>query len=390
MKRLKKFVTGVAPSVVVLYCTLVLSGEPVQSQDLTVLGTLSVRDNSVVGGNLGVAGSAGVGGNLAVIGNTGMTGSLGVTGPSTLSNTTVIGTLGVSQNSVVGGDLGVAGNAGVGGNLAVIGSAGVSGNFGVTGTTNLGNVNMAGDAGVGRNLAVIGDAGVSGNFGVTGTTNLTNTNVIGDSVFSGDVDITGEVIVRRNDTVLDVNGNGLNLRVGTNTGVLNVTTSSVTLKTDGSGFEAFNGDTVTESSAVISGGTNKITVSNSGVAFSGTDDAPVVLSGVADPIAETDAVNLRTLRNTDSANLSNLRGEMSEVEGKLSGGIAQAMAMTQLPTPDFGKSSSIGIALGKFNAETALAFGASVRLENGAMLRGAASQSNAGQTGFAIGAGWSW
>lgn len=371
MARSKRNLTNVAFGVPLLSCTLFLSSGPVHSQDLTVNG------------------SAGVGGNLAVFGDTGLN-NLGVTGTSNLSNTSVIGTFGVSQNAVVGGDLGVAGSAGVGGNLAVIGSAGVSGDLGVTGTTNLGNVNMAGDAGVGRNLAVIGDVGVSGNLGVTGTTNLTNTNVVGDSVFSGNMDITGEVIVRYNDTVLDVNGDGLNLRVGTNTGVLNVTTSSVTLKTDGSGFEAFNGDSVPESSAVISGGTNVMTVSNRGVAFSGADEAPVLLSGIADPISDTDAVNLRTLRGADAANLSRLRSEMSEVEGRLSGGVAQAMAMTQLPAPDLGKSSSIGIAVGRFNDETAFAFGASVRLENGAILRGAASHSNAGQTGFAAGAGWSW
>lgn len=74
----------------------------------------------------------------------------------------------------------------------------------------------------------------------------------------------------------------------------------------------------------------------------------------------------------------------------MSAGIAQSMAMAQLPYPDPGKEHSFGIALGGFNGKGGFAMGGTARLEGNMVLRGAASYSDAGGAGGALGTGWSW
>lgn len=105
----------------------------------------------------------------------------------------------------------------------------------------------------------------------------------------------------------------------------------------------------------------------------------MVLSGVADPVNATDAVNLRTLQR-----------ELGSLESELSGGIAQTMAMTQLPYPEPGQDFSFGMALGGFNGEAGFAMGGAARLSDTMVLRGSASYSDAGGAGGAVGIGWSW
>ena len=66
------------------------------------------------------------------------------------------------------------------------------------------------------------------------------------------------------------------------------------------------------------------------------------------------------------------------------------MAMTQLPQPEPGKQYSFGVALGGFNGEAGFAMGGAARLDDNMILRGAASYSDAGGAGAAVGIGWSW
>lgn len=233
-----------------------------------------------------------------------------------------------------------------------------------------------------------GDVTITGNTTQTGNVDLTgDLGVTGDSVFTGSVDIAGPTNITNTFgvqvgvTTLDVNGSSFNVQVGTSTSNLNMTTTSVNLSADGNGFSAGGGNaSVTgTSNAIVTGGTSSITVSNSGVALSGSGGAPVVLSGVADPVNATDAVNLRTLQR-----------ELGSLESELSGGIAQTMAMTQLPYPEPGQDFSFGMALGGFNGEAGFAMGGAARLSDTMVLRGSASYSDAGGAGGAVGIGWSW
>jgi autotransporter adhesin len=145
------------------------------------------------------------------------------------------------------------------------------------------------------------------------------------------------------------------------------------LTQNGSGvvIEEAGGTTTTS----IIGGTSTVTVSDSGVRLSGSGDAPLVISNVADGVAANDAVNVR---------------QLGALESKLSAGIAQSFAMSQLPALSNDATYSFGAAIGAFNGETAIAFGGSFRIDETVVIKGAASHSSAGETGGAIGIGWSW
>jgi trimeric autotransporter adhesin len=289
-----------------------------------------------------------------IIAQQSITGDLDVDG-----NTNLVGTLDVGEEVFIGGDLDVDGNTALNGNAPVAADLDVDGNTNLVGTLDVGE-----EVFIGGDLDVDGNTALNGSVDFSGPTNITNT-------FSVQVGVT----------TLDVNGSSFNVQVGTSTSRFNMTTTIVNLSADGSGFSAGAGNaSVTgTTSAVVSGGTSSINVSSSGVALSGSGSAPVSLSGVADPVSGTDAVNLRTMQR-----------ELGSLEREMSSGIAQTMAMTQLPEPAPGQQYSFGVALGGFNGEVGFAMGGEARLDNHTILRGAAGYSHAGGVGGAMGIGWSW
>ena len=74
----------------------------------------------------------------------------------------------------------------------------------------------------------------------------------------------------------------------------------------------------------------------------------------------------------------------------MSGGIAAAMAMAQLPDPVPGNNYSVGLGAGFYNGESAFALGGAMYLENGVSLTAAYTYSSEGEPGFGLGAGYSW
>jgi len=253
------------------------------------------------------------------------------------------------------------------------------------------DVNAVRDLTAGRNLDVTGDSSVGGTLDVAGLTTLAAGVVVtGPSVFTGTVDITGntsiggELQVLVGETTLDVNGTGMNVIVDDgvgNSGRVNMSSTSVSLIQNGNGFTATGGvaQVTGTNSTVISGGTTTMTLNNSGANLSGAGGAPVRLSGVADGVAPTDAVNVRQLG-----------AQMGALESQLSGAIAGTMAMTQIPTIRPGDTYSFGVALGAYNGESAFALGGSAQLDDNITLSGAAQYSDQGGLGAAIGVGWSW
>jgi autotransporter adhesin len=103
------------------------------------------------------------------------------------------------------------------------------------------------------------------------------------------------------------------------------------------------------------------------------------ITNVGDPVSGTDAVNLRTLED-----------KIGGASGVSSGGVAQSMAMTQLPYPTGSDTNAFGFGLGTFQGEGAIAMGGTSIFDNGTILRGAISHSRTGGTGAAAGLGWSW
>jgi hypothetical protein len=111
--------------------------------------------------------------------------------------------------------------------------------------------------------------------------------------------------------------------------------------------------------------------------------------GVADPENEMDAVNLRTLREA-SAGIASNSAAIQKVEKDNNAGIAQSMAMSQLPFPIAGDTRAVGLAIGQYGGETSLALGGTFLLDNNMIARGAVSASGRGKMGAAGSIGWSW
>ena len=345
LTKWKGHVASVAPGASVIALSIALGASPAAAQDITVNGTnlLTNGGTNVVGNDDGSDGILTLGAPNGVIINGGLN-VPGIVDAGTVTDGTA---------SMTGGNLTTTGIVDAG--TVTDGTASMTG----------GNLTTTGivDAGT---LAVTGNSVFSGTVNIAGPTNITDT-----------------LDVQVGATTLDVNGSSFNVQVGSGpNSTLDVTSTSVELSTaGGSGFTASSGNAnVTgTTTAVVSGGTSAITVSNTGVALSGASGAPVILSGVADPVSGTDAVNLRTMQR-----------ELGALESEMSAGIAQSMAMTQLPNPDPDKQYSFGVALGGFNGEAGLAMGGAARLEGNTMLRGAVSYSDAGGVGAAAGIGWSW
>ena len=183
-------------------------------------------------------------------------------------------------------------------------------------------------------------------------------------------DVSGQVgvVLAGADTVspqIDANG-----QLSFGAAVAGESTASLTL-TNGYGYT--HGIVVTEDKVTISGGTQStsMTLDDYGVTF--TDAAtgdPVTVTGVADGIADFDAVNRRQLNMAFA-------------------GIAGVAAMTNLPNPQPGDTTSLGFAFGGFEGESAFAVGLKSMIGNSTISGSFAYTSQQG-TVVGLGAGWSW
>jgi autotransporter adhesin len=162
-----------------------------------------------------------------------------------------------------------------------------------------------------------------------------------------------------------------------NSSQLNVTATTIDLTQNGSGMTTTGGATklTGTTSTAIAGGSTQMLLTASGANFSGSGGAPVRVSGVADGVAPTDAVNVR---------------QLGALESQLSAAIAGTMAMSQLPGISGDENYSFGVSVGGYNGEAAFALGGMARLDRNIILQGAAQYCVEGGVGAALGVGWSW
>ena len=138
-----------------------------------------------------------------------------------------------------------------------------------------------------------------------------------------------------------------------------------------------HGIAVTGDHTTITGGTTStaMTLNDGGATFSNaTTGAPVRVMGVADGSADYDAVNVRQLKG---------------METLLSRGVASTTAIANIPQVDPGKTFAVGVGLGSFNGESAVAVGGSYRfIDNGVMK--ASLGTSGGKSTYGVGAAMSW
>lgn len=116
------------------------------------------------------------------------------------------------------------------------------------------------------------------------------------------------------------------------------------------------------------------------------------ITGVADGIEATDAVNYSQLSALDSrlnSNMSDLGYRIDEVEDDANAGISAAMAMSALPQAYIAGKSLIGGGVSTYNGESAVAIGFSKLSNDGRwVIKVNGTADTQGNVGGAVGAGF--
>ncbi|MGE6246672.1 YadA-like family protein, partial [Psychrobacter proteolyticus] len=116
------------------------------------------------------------------------------------------------------------------------------------------------------------------------------------------------------------------------------------------------------------------------------------MTGVADGVEATDAVNYSQLSALDSrlnSNMSDLGYKIDEVEDDANAGISAAMAMSAMPQAYIAGKSLIGGGVGTYNGESAVAIGFSKLSNDGRwVIKVNGTADTQGNVGGAVGAGF--
>jgi hypothetical protein len=157
------------------------------------------------------------------------------------------------------------------------------------------------------------------------------------------------------------------------TGIVSQTTGSLVVT---NGLGNAHGFVVDENSATMSGGTHStsLTLNDNGATFSNpANGASVQVHGVADGTSDFDVVNYRQLM-------------------QIAAGVASTSAMANIPQVDQNKTFSVGVGLGNFQGQTAVALGASYRAAPNTVYKASISTTSGSSrtTVFGTGAAFSW
>ncbi|MES9855563.1 MAG: YadA C-terminal domain-containing protein, partial [Sedimenticola sp.] len=211
---------------------------------------------------------------------------------------------------------------------------------------------------------------INGNLTVNGT--ITTFNPIANSgITNGNnsVLISGannEISITADDNANTTDGRG-NISISNTQATVTVTNSSGNT----------HGLTVSETETELSGGSNSttITLDDNGATFSDSvTSGPVKVTGVANGVDHFDAVN---------------RSQLNGVATRAYSGIASVAALAAIPEPIPGKRYSLGVGLGHYAGEEALAIGFKSNIGNSMRFSTAIGRSH-GNTTTNAGLGFSW
>ena len=140
-------------------------------------------------------------------------------------------------------------------------------------------------------------------------------------------------------------------------GGVSTTTLAASGNTTVGGTLAVTGATTLTGALAANGGITTTTLSTSGNASVGgdLDMTNGQIRNVANGTAPGDAVNFGQLENTRKS---------------LAGGIAAVSAMANIPMVDNGKTFAIGVGVGSHDGQSAIAMGASYRVNANTLVRG--------------------
>lgn len=252
-------------------------------------------------------------------------------------------------------------------NITATSSNNIQGPVNNIGTTGGATVNTIGNTNAGTTVTT-----TARNASQTLANGSANTSVIGGvSGLAASVTTAKAQVLLTNTGGTTVDADGKILTAGS-TGYVAPTapTAALTLT---NGYGNTHGMVVTESQTTVSGGTqsSSLTLSDANARFSrASDGAPITVTGVADGKADFDAVNVR----------------------QFAGAIAGVTAMANIPAPEAGKNTVVGVAVGGFMSKSALALGLNHRVSSKITVKASlASGLNKGAKPImGAGMGWSW
>ncbi len=323
---------------------LVQNGTSTLNGDVTVTGTATIGNGLIVNtaagaGNLG-NGVATVANGSAVLGVTNAAGHVNGISATTTSATMTGGTASttwtldnsgaVLADSANGQTFAVdsVGNASIKGNTSIGGNTAVAGTLGVTGATTTNGITNTGNIATGT-LNTTGNAAIGGNAAVAGSLGVT-----GAATVNGNFSATSNAYL---------GGTAA-------TATMTVTPTSVMVK---------NG-------AIVNMGGNRV-------------------QGVAPGVAGTDAANMNQLNSVRDG----LQTQITDNSNEARRGIASIAAVAGIPGLNAGKQFSLGVGVGGFKGQSALAVGGNVRFSDDVTGKLAVGISG-GQTTVSAGVGFSF
>ncbi len=284
--------------------------------------------------------------------NTEVNGTLNVVGATTVTTLTASGAASLNDT------LTVAGKTALNDGLEVAGSTALNDSLAVAGNTSLnGASNTIGQLATSANTM----QGVNNTIHADETNTLqANTNVIGNGgtyaasdaavqVAGGTgVDIKGAVFnVNTDSTAASANTLGNTNAATTFTASAGNAHMSLAQNSAFVGVNGGNGITATANSTTVSGGSSTVTIltlNDSGASFS-KNGAPATVSGVADGVDDYDAANMRQVRSAYA-------------------GIASVAALAAIPGPNTEDNMAVGMGVGHYKGESAMAVGFKGRVSN--------------------------
>ena len=111
------------------------------------------------------------------------------------------------------------------------------------------------------------------------------------------------------------------------------------------------------------------------------------ITNVQDPKNLTDAANKRYVDHS----VNSVRNELKQTDRKLRGGIAGAVAMANIPTTNRAGSTMVGVGVGNFKGQNAVAIGLSKSSDNNRIhFKVSGSATSAGDYAVGGGIGYQW
>ena len=222
----------------------------------------------------------------------------------------------------------------------------------------------------------------TGTLAVTGATTLTGALAANGGTTTTTLKVTGATTTAGITNTGNISNSGAINTASLNTGTLNATgnatvggTLSVAGGTTTQGI-ANNGAITTTTLSTTGNATVGGTLGVTGITTTnGINNSMSQIRGVADGTSSNDAVNF---------------GQLQDTRKMLSRGIASVTAMANVPAVDQGKTFSVGLGVGSYDSNTAIALGASYRVSQNVVLRGSVAGGSSGKAAFGAGIGASW